>query len=142
VLVDRATAATVLEHHRRPSLRGRVTVAPLHQRDDRRPQVEALLGQHVLVTQRPLLVGDPFEHPQLGQPPQTRLEDVARDAEVRAELVEAANAEEHVADDQQRPPLADHLEGAGDAALLILVVASEHSTAIIPRRVASRNRLW
>ncbi len=39
-------------------------------------------------------------------------EDVACDAEAVVELVEAAQAEEGVPDDQQRPALADQLERA------------------------------
>ena len=39
------------------------------------------------------------------------------DAEVGADVVEAAEAHEDVADDHQRPPLAHHLDGAGDGAV-------------------------
>ena len=116
VLVDRAAAAAVLEQHRRPAGGRGVAVAPLHQRDDRRPQVQALLGQAVLVARRVLLVEAPLEHALLEQPREARLQHVARDAEVGLDLVEAAQAQQHVAHDQQRPALADHLERAGDAA--------------------------
>ena len=49
VLIDAATAIAVFEQHRRALLGCDITVAPLHQRDDRRPQVEALLGEAVFV---------------------------------------------------------------------------------------------
>ena len=62
----------------------------------------------------------------LDEPLEPRLQHVARDAEIRLQLVEAAHAEEDVADDQQRPALADDLERAGDRADLVVVVVAEH----------------
>ena len=51
---------------------------------------------------------------------QARREDVARDAEVALELGEAADAEERLADDQERPALAEHLHRAADRTGLVL----------------------
>jgi len=45
---------------------------------------------------------------------------VAGDAEAGLERLEAAQAAEGVADDQQAPPLADNLEGLGDGAFPIV----------------------
>ena len=115
----------MLHHHRRP-VRVQVTVAPLHQRDHHRPEVDPLLGEPVLVPWRALLVGAPLEDPLLDQPLQPRLQHVPRDPEVPLEVVEAANAEEGVADDQERPALADDLERSRDRADLVLVAAAEH----------------
>ena len=42
------------------------------------------------------------------------------------EVTEAAHAVERVTNDQQRPALADHLERAGDRAVLAFVVLTEH----------------
>ena len=47
-------------------------------------------------------------------------EDVARDAEVALQLGEAADAEERLADDQERPALAEHLHRAADRTGLVL----------------------
>src|SRR5580692_1517155 len=68
VLVDGAAAGTVFEDDRRTATRGRVAVAPLHQRDHRRPQVQALLGEAVFVARRVLLIEALFEHALLEQP--------------------------------------------------------------------------
>ena len=45
-------------------------------------------------------------------------QDVLGDAEVGLEVGEAARAEEGFAHDEQGPPVAQHLEGAGDRAVL------------------------
>ena len=66
------------------------------------------------MAQRALLVGDALDHAMLLQARQTGLQNVARDPEVRLELVEAPQPEQDVAHDQQRPALAHHLECAGD----------------------------
>ena len=42
------------------------------------------------------------------------------------EVAEAPDAVHRVAHDQQRPPLADHLERAGDPAVLADVLLTEH----------------
>ena len=42
------------------------------------------------------------------------------------QLVEAVQPEEHVTDDQQRPALADDLEGARDRAVLPLLLVLQH----------------
>ena len=42
-----------------------------------------------------------------------------------AELLEAVRAEHHRAHDEERPALADDLEGGGDAAVLVSVGALE-----------------
>src|SRR5262249_16231688 len=56
------------------------------------------------------------------------------------ELIEAAKAEEDVADDQQRPAFSDDLEGAGDGAVLCFVRAVQHDSSIA-KLVASRDGL-
>ena len=75
---------------------------------------------------RALLVEPALEHALLHEAREPRLEHVAGDAEVRLDLVEAAQPEHHVAHDQQRPALADDLERAGDAAHLSAVVVAKH----------------
>jgi hypothetical protein len=128
VLVDRAAAAAVLEHDRRAGRWAGVAVAPLHQRDDRRPQVKALVGEAVFVAPGMLLVEAPLEHALVEQARQARVEHVARDPQIGLDLVEAAQAEQHVAHDQQRPALADHLQRAGEAAHLVVISIAEHGS--------------
>jgi uncharacterized circularly permuted ATP-grasp superfamily protein len=84
------------------------------------------------VAQRPLLVRDLLEDPGLDEPLQPVLQDVARDAEALREVAEPADAEERVADDQQRPALADELERASHGAGLRFVGATEHAPCIVP----------
>jgi hypothetical protein len=55
-----------------------------------------------------------------------RSEDVLRDPEVRFEIAEAARAEERVAHDQERPPIAERLERLGDAAVHVGKALASH----------------
>ena len=80
----------------------------------------------VLVSLGPLAVADALEDALVDEPAEAVGEDVARDAEALLELVEAAAAEEGVADDQERPALADDLERPRDRAVLAVVVALQH----------------
>jgi hypothetical protein len=66
---------------------------------------------------------DPF----LYQPVEPVGEDVPRDSKALLELVETAEAEEDVADDEERPALANDLERPRDRAVLALVAALQHA---------------
>ena len=80
--------------------------------------------------QRALLVRALDQDPLLDQALQADLQDVARHAQVALEVVEAPDAQEDVPDDQQRPALADHLEGRGHRAVLGRVVPLQHPPSI------------
>ena len=118
---DRAAAAAVADLDGRAVGVGRPAVAPLHQRDERRLQVEPLLGQVVLVAAAlsRLLVLDALEHAVLDQLGQPLAQQVARAAERAVEVVEAAQAEEGLAQHEQRPLLPDDLERSLDRAVLV-----------------------
>ena len=63
-----------------------------------------------------------------------RRQDVARDAgQPRGELAVAARPDEQVADDEQRPALADQLEGLGDAAVLPVVACGHRRSGLLVR---------
>src|SRR5262249_52391171 len=107
-----------------------VLVAPLAQRRERDVQLEAFRGEPVFEALRALAVADPLQDPLLDEAPEPVGEHVPRDAEALLKLVEAALPEEDVADDQQRPALAHHLERTRDRAVLAVVVAPEHGETI------------
>ena len=75
---------------------------------------------------RVLLVGAPFEDVLVDQPLEPGRQRVAGDAEPLLQLVEAPPPVHHVADDEQRPALADDLERLGDRADLAGIVVTEH----------------
>ena len=110
-------AAVVVDEQRRRAVGRRVPVAPDAQRVEHRREVGALAGEHVLVARRVVLVLASLEDPLLDERVEPGAEHVAGDAEAPLPVVEAGDAEERVAQDQQRPPLADHLEGLGDGAV-------------------------
>jgi len=111
-------------------------VAPLTDRHQYGPQRFALVGEDVVVTAPRLVVAAAFEHAVADEGVEPLGQDVAGNAEPCLELLEAGDAEERVAEDQQRPPLADHLEGPGDRAVHVFERRSPHM-ATVAFRVAS-----
>jgi hypothetical protein len=74
-----------------------------------------------------LAVGDLGEHAVVDEVRQPLVQHVARDAEALLEVVEARHAEEGVADDQHRPPLADDLESLRDRAVHVRKALAFHA---------------
>ena len=66
--VDLAAALLVSQQDRTAGRRERVPIAPLQQRDDRRPEIDSLGRQAVLVADGTLLVGDLLDDAVLEQP--------------------------------------------------------------------------
>jgi hypothetical protein len=88
------------------------------------------------VAQRRVLVGAALEDALVDQVVEPGGEHVAGDAEAALPVVEAGDAEEGVAHDQQRPPLPHHLECARDRARHVGEGGPAHVTRLT---VASRN---
>src|ERR1700722_73749 len=84
---------------------------PPHQAHDHGVEVERPLGQPVLVPVGVRAVTDAFEHPVAHELPQPVSQDVAGDAEVALHLSVAAHPEECLPQDQERPAVADHVDG-------------------------------
>ena len=103
-----------------------VPVTPLHERDDGRPEVEPLLREEELVARRVLAVAATLEDAVRGELVESCREHVARDAEVALQVLEAPDAEEDVADDEEGPPLPHELERAGDRTDLGVIAGREH----------------
>ncbi len=72
-----------------------------------RVEVAPLLGEAVLEARRAILVAHALEDAVRDELPQPIGQAVARDAEIALEVLEAADAEERVAQDEQRPAVAD-----------------------------------
>src|SRR5262249_12396188 len=93
---DRPVAGYEADLHRRPigpaprdarRLFREVAVAPLHQGEERNPQLATLRGQAVLEARRALAVLDALEDAFGDEPLQAIGEDVARDAEALEQLL-------------------------------------------------------
>lgn len=80
-------------------------------------EIPALVGEPVLMARWVVLVGDCLQDAVGDQLLQPVRKDVAGDLQVALEVVEAADAKEDVADDQQCPSIADNVDGAGDDAV-------------------------
>ena len=110
VWADVASAAGV-EGESGWAARGRVVaVAPFHEHDQGGREFASLVGEHVLRPARPLRVRNAFEQLLVAQQLEACGEDVGRDPEVRLELLEPREADDGVAEDQQRPALPDDLK--------------------------------
>ena len=83
-------------------------------------------GQVVLESLRVFLISPPFDQPFLGEEIEPSGQHVARDPETALQLVESVGAEHEVAQHQQAPALAGHLERTGYRAVLVGVGAVQH----------------
>ena len=87
---------------------------------ENRPEAPSSIGQEVFVAAGPVLAS--FEDPFGDEAVESVGQHGAGDVEVDQKIAEAAYAEKAVADDEDRPALADELEGASDRAVLQPVV--------------------
>jgi hypothetical protein len=108
-------ASVVAVEHRGAGLAGQPPVAPA---DHDREQVDELgpLGRQVVLVARPSVVRAALQHPLVDEVVEALSEHLARDPEVRLELVEPPHPDPDVAQDQRRPRLSDHVERACDRA--------------------------
>jgi hypothetical protein len=124
MVVERGVAYRMPEF---ATVRRAMTIAPCKQRMERRPQVAA--GRRELVERAPGVVGigPPLKDAIVDEAAEPVGQDGLGDVEVDLEVVEAAHAEERVAEDQERPTLADDLKRACQRAVLGGVVLAEHN---------------
>src|SRR5215216_5965274 len=132
-LVRRAAAAHVLDDSRRPLGLGVVAVAPEHEMPQHRPQLPCLRRGVVLEAIRPRLIAPALQYALGDEVVEPLRQHAAGDAEAGEQPVEAVHAKQHIAQDQQRPALADDLQGPGDGADLLVVVAAEHGVILAPK---------
>lgn len=129
-LADRAAAfafeqgaARGVVHQSTWAARSVVRVAPREQGSDHGPQFDAAPRELVLEsTARPAV---PHENSAVDELAQAGREDPAGDFQVSSEIAESPDAEERVANDQQRPALTDDLERPRERAGLVGVVLVE-----------------
>ena len=91
-------AVLVLQRHR---LAADVLRAPVHDREEHGVEVETLLREAVLVALRPLLIELALQDLVRDERVQAVAEDVPRHAGVPLQLLEAADAEERLAEDER-----------------------------------------
>jgi len=111
-----------------------VAVAPLGQRHDHGVQVPALVGQPVGQGLAALAGGRHLQHAAFDQAVQPLVQHVRCNAQARFEFTEALAAEEGLAHDQQRPPLPDQVQGAGNRATLVGKGSAAHGCSLLASR--------
>jgi hypothetical protein len=87
-------------------------------------------GSRPFSVNRVLLVAHAIDDAMLGEAPQAVAQYRTRDAELALEVVEAAGAEERLADQEQCPTIADDLERRSHRTVLVGVVAREHKRSL------------
>src|SRR5437870_9637720 len=92
----------MFELHRSAWRIGQVPIAPLHQPDDDRVEVDALRGEVILEARRVGLVRALFDQTGGHQTFETSRENVARDTEMVVHLIEAMDAQEQLTQHEQR----------------------------------------
>lgn len=114
--MDGLAALAMPRHCGGPHRAGQVLVAPVHERSQHGLQRPAGLGEHVLRTGTLslFLVGPGRQHTDVDQRPQPGGQHRRGRAGRLPYPGEAAVTERHLSNDEQRPTLADDLEGARD----------------------------
>jgi len=107
--VQLAAALGVLREARRARRPGQMVVTPVHEGEQGDEQLTAHRGKPVVKAVRVLLVTDSLEHSRLDEPTKPVGQHVAAEAETCLELLETAQPQEGVPDQEQTPTLAHHL---------------------------------
>ena len=128
--LDVVSAAGVVEVGRRSVIIGRPTVSPRQKDHEGWDEVSTLLGEHVVVADRMVLVRTALKYTVFDQRLETLGEDLARDAEVALDVVESPQAHRDSRDDEGRPPLADDVERASERAVEVGEARALHDLSL------------
>jgi hypothetical protein len=84
-----------------------MAIAPFHEQDERGAELASFVGEDVLGPAGPLGIWNAVQNALVGQQLEAVGEHVGRDPKAALEVLESFDAEHGVAQDQQRPALAD-----------------------------------
>ena len=101
------------------AFRGEMAVAPREQGLEHIAEITAARGEQIFVARRALAVAPALQQPRFDQRLQAPGQHVGRDVEALLEFIEAGEALEGIAQDQDAPPFPHTLQAAGDRALQI-----------------------
>ncbi len=93
---------------------GEPTIAPPHQCDEGRRELETHFGQLVLVTRRVFLVGNPGQDATVYQLGEAIGQHWPSDAELTPQFLEAMESAKYVANDEHRPAVTDEIKRPAD----------------------------
>ncbi len=100
-------------------------VTPTPQREEHIKEVLAHWSEFVLGPRGIVLIGDGFEYSSVHKSVQPIGEDVAGDAEIPLKILEPPYSHERIAQKQDVPTIADHVESVGDGTVEIIEVFGE-----------------
>src|SRR5712671_5995521 len=101
-------------------------LAPLPQRDQHRKYPAPLRGQQIFLIGAAVGGGRRRQDSALHQRAQPHGEDILRQADAFLKFAEAALSQEGVADDQQRPPVAERVQRSRDRAFRLFKTGASH----------------
>ena len=116
--IDHADGGVVRPHN--------PAVAPLDEGDDDGDEIAAFFGETVVLALAARRGGDALKDVVRDQPLKPFAENIPCDAEMALEIAKPARAEIGLADDQEGPPFADHVERLGEGAAGIRKTDSFH----------------
>jgi hypothetical protein len=117
---------------RRPGFISQPFVAPADHHHQHLHQVQALLGEQVLIPDGTGRVLTSREHTGPGQPPEPLSQHFPRNTEALLQLIEPADADVDVPNDQGGPWLAGHVHGARDRARHRAELGALHKRILTP----------
>ena len=129
--LDLLPRALIGEKHA-DAFRRKVPVAPCHQRQQHGAEIAATWRKHILIACRLVAIATTLQQTVFDQRAKPASEHVRSDVQTLLEVIEAADALEGIAQDQDAPPLAHPLKTAGDRALRAFKICALHGLG--PRR--------
>ena len=139
--LELAAAGVVAKQDWRALLRLRPAVAPGRERDQDRHEIAPGFRQDIFETARPLLISAAEDHSILLQALEPARQQIARHAEVFGQRVEPFHAEEEIAQDERRPPVADPFQGPRQRTAHFRETRSFHARNLVSC-IIERNRAF
>ena len=117
--IERLSARFVLVQPGPTALIHHVHIPPMHDRHDDRIEIEPLLREDIFVPLGTGLVWDTTQNAMTDELPEPVCEHMARHSKPCLKIFEPTHAQKAVAQHEERPPVADDRDGAGNRALLL-----------------------
>ena len=109
-----------------PILAGIMFIAPMDNRHHERVKREPLFRQSILISHRPILIPGTLQYALIDERPQSIRDDRARYSQAPLEILKPANTPEAVANDHERPTVAQYGDRASYGAFLVGKVIPLH----------------
>lgn len=128
----KSVAARVMAmQQRRPIFTGIVFIAPMDDSHHQRVKRETLFRQSILISCRPILIWLTHQDFLIDQRSQAIRNDRARNSQTSLEILKPTNTSEAVANNHERPTVAQYGDGSGYGAFLLSKVIPFHLCGLL-----------